>query len=104
MAWHTEGVKTNPAVDALMAETDPFETDGARFPQVYVSATVPAQAAFQHIDVDGTTILVQHDMIIGTGTTPLECGPGGVPVLEGQTFRILNKALIIGQVQGTIFA
>lgn len=100
MSMVTNGVKTNPAANTILADATMISDIGGSEVYVIVSSNALAGIAFEHIDTDGTTVLNSHLFAVpanGNFTTTFFEG-----TKSGDHLRLRLNNLIVGSVQGTI--
>lgn len=100
MSMITNGVKTNPAANTILADAVMVADIGGSEVYVIVSSTIGAAITYERIDVDGTTVLNSHTFAVsanGNFTTTFFDGTA-----SGQHLRIRTNGILVGSVQGTI--
>jgi len=100
--WFTEGQKTNPSDNTVLADT------GDLTPQVWnvtlvVSGTVLTKIKLQRRNVDNNGTLQTHEFSVN-GNEPFSTPILKIDVLdEGESIRVVTEGTTLGQVQVSIF-
>lgn len=101
--WNSEGVKSNPAANTILAQYLNESGSAESHPLHWViSSTIGGAIVFEHMEDDNTTVLRSHIFPIAA-SQPFESQTCHVTLDANQRVRLRVNALMLGSVQGTLF-
>jgi len=103
MAWFTAGAQTNPAIDAILADTLALTNGGVSSVTMCVSSTVACVVALEQRNAANTANIASHIFPVAA-MAPVIIEFPGVPFAPSERFRVRLNAAITGQAQASLFA
>jgi hypothetical protein len=103
MAWFTGGALTNPAINAIMADTGALVNGGTSTVTMIVSSTVAAAVVLEQRDAANALNITSHIFPVAANT-PLSVEFPAVGFAPNERFRVRLNAAITGQAQVSLFA
>jgi len=109
MSWSTEGVKTNPGPNTILADTGPLtqaevDLQEVPIPQITVSADVNVTVLFQLRNAADNATVAQQAYAVGAYAPLVIQSPRAfIQLNSGQRFRVVLTAGITGNVQASLF-
>ena len=103
MAWFTAGAQTNPAINAILADTGALVDGGVSNITLIVSSTVACAVVLEQRDATNANNINSHIFPIAA-MTPLKIDFPGVGFAPSERFRARLNAAITGQAQVSLFA
>lgn len=102
--WSTEGSKTNPAAQTVLAQYQNENPTGETHRLHWaVSSSIGGTVVEEHIEDDGTTVLKAHTWPV-TASMPFETMSKFVTLDAGQRIRVrTGNAILLGVVQCSLY-
>lgn len=107
--WYTAGIQTNPAANAIIADTGPLafpnsgNGSGTMNFTVIVSSTVAAIIHVEIRDAANTAVVRSQAFMVPANTTFQSVKNIAIPLDGGERLRLRMNGAVTGSVQGSIF-
>lgn len=102
MAWHTEGEKTNPGNNDLLADTGPVPSGNTLFPNIVVAAGAAASAVrVQHRNADNNATVKEFRIKTPANDTKV-LYLGTLALGNNERLRVVQDGVYVGVVQALI--
>lgn len=102
MAWHTEGLLTDPALGAVLADTGRFTQGRIIYPCLILASSVGFQALLQRRNTSNDAT-VSDNLLPVTLSIVIVPSFGPIHIKPGERLRIVTRAAVVGDVQCSIF-
>lgn len=100
--WYTNGPITDPAANAILAETPGEGETATHEADIYMSSTVNCELIMEWRDATNTSNLFSHMFPIAANSTVLFTGRGNYEMQAGQRIRVRQNSGVTGKVQASI--
>lgn len=101
MPWYTEGSKTNPAADDVLADTN--EVAESEYPvTIVISSSVDTNVTIELRNANNDANVISHTVVVRAQTT-IPLPRLSIFVGVGQRIRLVMAQSLVGSIQGSIF-
>lgn len=102
MAWFSAGILTNPATDAILADTGALSGAGSGRIKVVLGATIAAICTLERRNSTNSAN-VNSQVIACVANSPFEMEVPGESWADQERYRIRLNAAIVGSAQASVF-
>lgn len=102
MAFYTEGLKSSPLANTILADSGAFETGTGVDITVLLSGTLACTVAFEHRNAANDATLQAHTFIFGANSPHCLHLANSFIVGEGERLRLRLVQTSVGDVQGSM--
>jgi hypothetical protein len=99
---YTAGALTNPAINAILADSGPTQLSGKN-PALVVCSTVAAVVVLERRDAANAVNLYSQVFAVPASSCFMYTYPQSFDAAENERFRIRLNAAITGSIQATLF-
>jgi hypothetical protein len=103
MSWITEGLVTNPAAGAVLADSGPLPAGEYGLPAVLVSSEVAVILVLQHRNAANNGNVRSHAIPVAAMTPFYLPPPGNETFSGGERLRLVVLAAVVGRMQASFF-
>lgn len=102
MSFHTASAQTNPAANAILADTGAFAISNNVDVRILVSSTVAAVIVFEHRNATDTANVTSHIFPVAANSPLVVHVANAFSVGASERLRLRLNAAIVGQCQGSM--